>query len=348
MAYKTVEDIITESEQKTFDNPWITIESAASRIALGRVVKGEEWRENEKIQEMYKGLYEETKKVEEFMNRPMTLGDMLEWMNNSHILVEEITTKYPDEKHQDIAMSLMTVIERIFYFDESTRKTFGEICSELRTEYGVTSFFNQNMVDFESYESYKRPDYDEGEKSARARYMVIFNAVFAEADKYGLFPQFTPDEETRPDFFYFHPVSYIPDSPKGCLVVKAEGISAWLKDNKIHDKYYNPASEKPDVPAADDSEDPQTEKAIEARNTGLSLISWTANDADFAELIYALLEKGYIEAGSPTDALRIASAHFSGVNPNPRTLIQGRRNRSNAGKAGKFDGLPKAEKPKKK
>jgi len=202
------------------------------------------------------------------------------------------------------------------------------------------------VTDFENYSGYKHPEKDEKAKSARARYMFIFNAVFAEADKFGLLPQFTPDEEAKPDFFYFHPVSYKQDAPKGCLEVKTEGIKAWLKYNNIHDKYYNPAPEKSDISAADDSEAPPTEN--EARNTVLPLISWTANDADFAELVSALLEKGYIEAGSTTEALRIASAHFSGVNQNPRTLIQGRRNRSNAGKSGKFDCLPKAEKPKKK
>ena len=81
-------------------------------------------------------------------------------------------------------------------------------------------------------------------KTARAIYMAMLNAIMAEADKFGLVPQFTPDEEAKPNFFYFLPVSYKQDATKGCLEVKAEGIKAWLKYNKVYDNYYNP--EKPE------------------------------------------------------------------------------------------------------
>ena len=102
MADKTVEEIITESKQKTLHNPWITIESAVSRIVLGRVVKGEEWRENEKIQEIYKALYDETYKVEAFLQTRMNSGEVFEWVKNNEHIAKEIMTKYPDEKHQDL------------------------------------------------------------------------------------------------------------------------------------------------------------------------------------------------------------------------------------------------------
>ena len=100
MADKTIEDIITESEQNAFYNPWITIESAASRIALGRIVKGEEWRDNEKIQEMYKALYGEAYKVEDYLQTRMKLGDVFEWVKNNEYITEEIMTKYPDAYRQ--------------------------------------------------------------------------------------------------------------------------------------------------------------------------------------------------------------------------------------------------------
>ena len=348
MAEKTVEDIITESKQRTLHNPWITIESAASRIALGRVVKGEEWRENEEIQEMYKALYDEACKIEEHLQTRMKLGDVFEWVKNNDHITKEIITKYPEEKHQELASDLIAAIQRIFYFDVDTYKTFREIYLGLNAEYGVYLVCNETVTDLENIAGYKHPEKNEKTKTARAIFIATLNAIMAEADKFGLVPQFTPDKETKPDFFYFHPVFYKQGASKGCLEVKTEGIKAWLEYNKIHDKYYNLAPEKPDIPTADASEYPPTEKATEARNTDLPLISWTANDADFAELIYALREKGYIEASSTTEALRIASSHFSGVNQNPRTLIQGRSNRSNAGKAGKFDCIPKAEKPKKK
>ena len=246
MADKTVEDIITESKQNTLHNPWITIESAASRIALGKVVKGEEWRENEKIQEMYKALYAEAYKVEDYLQTRMNLGDVLEWLRNNEHIPDEIITKYPKEIHQELVSGLMTTIERIYYFDESAYRTFNEICSELRAEYGITLVSNETLADLENCSGYKNPYKDEKAKLARARYMVILNTVLAEADKYGLVPQFTPDEKTKPDYFYFVPVSYKSNAPKGCLEIKAEGISAWLKGNKRHDKYYNPAPEKPE------------------------------------------------------------------------------------------------------
>jgi len=246
MADKTIEKIITESEQNAFHNPWITIESAASRIALGRVVKGEEWRENEKIQEVYKALYDEAYKVEEHLQTRMKLGDVFEWVKNNEYISEEIMTKYPDKKSQDVAEGLIAAIQRIYYFDVDTYKTFREIYLGLHTEYGMYLVCNTTVTDLENIAGYKRPELDEETKKARAIFMVILNAIMIEADKYGLVPQFTPDEETKPDFFYFHPVSYKQDASIGCLEVKTEGIKAWLKYSKVHDKYYNPVPEKPE------------------------------------------------------------------------------------------------------
>jgi hypothetical protein len=171
---------------------------------------------------------------------------VFEWVKNNEHITEEIMTKYPEEKHQDVAEDLIAAIQRIYYFDVDTYKTFREIYLGLHTEYGVCLVCNETVTDLENIAGYKRPELNEKTKTARAIFMIILNAIMVEADKYSLMPQFTPDEETKPDFFYFHPVSYKQDASIGCLEVKTEGIKAWLKHNKIHDKYYNPAPEKPE------------------------------------------------------------------------------------------------------
>jgi hypothetical protein len=121
----------TESSQNTFLKlkPWHTIESATSLMALGRIVKGEEWQENENIQAAYKALYDEAYKVEDYLLDQMTLGDVFEWVKNSPHVAEEMK-KYPDVEYQ----SLLDVITRIFYMDESTYRTFDEIGAAFHTE----------------------------------------------------------------------------------------------------------------------------------------------------------------------------------------------------------------------
>ena len=246
MADKTVEDILNESEENPLLNPWITIEAAASRMALGRVVKGEEWRENEKIQEWHKALYDEAYKVEEHLQRPMKLGDVFEWIKNNDHMNKEVMAKYSEERHYDLMESLIAAMQRIFFLNVDIDKTFREIYLELHAEYGAHLFSNRTVTDLENIEGYKYPQKDEGTKTARAIFMIVLNAIMAEADKFGLVPQFTPDEETEPNYFYFHPVSYREDAAKGCLEVKVEGIKAWLKYNNTNDEYYNLASEKPE------------------------------------------------------------------------------------------------------
>ena len=115
MGDKPTKNTNTESEQNTFlkMKPWHTIESAASLMALGRIVKGEEWRENAEIQAAYKALYDEAYEVEEYLQNRVTLGDMIEWVKNNPHVAEEMK-KYPEVSQQE----LINVLARIFYLNE--------------------------------------------------------------------------------------------------------------------------------------------------------------------------------------------------------------------------------------
>ena len=59
-----------------------------------------------------------------------------------------------------------------------------EICSELFTEYGVTSVCNVTVADLEENVGYKYPNKDEMTKSAQERFRVTVNAILAEADNF--------------------------------------------------------------------------------------------------------------------------------------------------------------------
>ncbi len=61
------------------------------------------------------------------------------------------------------------------------------------------------------------------------------------------------------------------------------------------------------------------------------LIRWIAPDNAFADLIVELRKKGYIAATSDTEALNIAAPHFTDVNRDGDTLLQGVNNREYLG-----------------
>jgi hypothetical protein len=122
-------------------------------------------------------------------------------------------------------------------------------------------------------------------------------------------------------------------------VVRAN-IREYCENERIYHEIFNPNLEEPKP------ETVETPLSAAAEPAVVTPIQWIANNVDFAELVTALLKKGYIKADSPTEALRIAAAHFSGVGQNAKSLLQGISNRM--GKAGKFDNLPEPAKPKNK
>ena len=179
-----------------------------------------------------------------------------------------------------------------------------------------------------------RPQYV---KTVQEIYKVIKDALNAEVDKFGIF---------------FFPSDYFTqDVPKGIIQVSAEGIRAWLKHNGINDAYFNPVSGKLEMGIADtpeptaapsDTDESQNEAAIGSypASTPEKPITWTSTNADFADLIIALQDAGYIKADNPTAALRIAAPHFSGVNQDVKNLLQGYENRRTKGY--KFKDIPAA------
>jgi hypothetical protein len=341
MDDRTTENTNDETEQNTFLDPWITIEAAASRIVLGRIVKGEEWRENEKIQEIYKALYNEAYKVEEYLQDPMTLGDVFEWVKNNIHIAEEIMTKYPDERHQDLIEGLMAAIKRIFGQDVYIHKTFREIYSGLHTEYGFALVCNETVTDLETNTGYKYPEKDKNVKTAREIFTITKNAILAEADKFGLLPEFTPDEEAETDYFYFHPVTFRPNTPKGRLEIKTEGITAWLKYNKIHDEYYNPATERPETkitdtpkPAAASGNEGRQDETVADTSPSAAVqepVGWAGNASDLADLIGAIYDAKFIKANNLTTAFRLMAPHFFGVNTDPEVLRKSYLQRKGSG-----------------
>lgn len=88
----------------------------------------------------------------------------------------------------------------------------------------------------------------------------------------------------------------------------------------------------------------EKESAVMAR----PLIPWKSTAADFAALVSALFEKGYIQAASLSDALRICASHFAGVSQDERSLLQGLTNRGYSGAKSRerdFHSIPDAAKP---
>jgi hypothetical protein len=76
-------------------------------------------------------------------------------------------------------------------------------------------------------------------------------------------------------------------------------------------------------------------------------IRWIGTDVDFADLIFELRSKGYIEAASDNAALECAAPHFENVNQDARVLLQGKANQRNLGKEeGTFSCIPIAKKRK--
>ena len=119
------------------------------------------------------------------------------------------------------------------------------------------------------------------------------------------------------------------DIPSFCLhnvtfilrlgVLRGKEIADALVKRGIHDEYFN--RKILDAPKAIDA--PEKSQIEDAAPPSLPLITWKATDVDFAELVKALYDKGYIEASSLTDALNIAAPHFSRVSPKAKNLTQG-------------------------
>jgi len=337
MDDKTKENTTIESEQNIFYDleQWHTIESAASLMALGRIVKGKEWQENEKIQAAHKALYDEAYKVEEYLQGRMKLGDVFTWVRSSPYVAEEIK-KYPDIGYSEI----LPVMERIFDMDVDIYKNFNEICSSLHAEYGATLVCNETVTDLEEFVGYRYPQKVKAAKIAEAAFMIIRNAVLAEADKFGLLPDFTLDEETEPSYFYFYPVSFKPDPPsdeemelgysypapfkpgtsKGCLKVKKEGIKAWLECKNIPDKHYNKTNRKSEIDTPATTAPKSAAMSETGESSTLPPIPWKGNKSDFACLVKYLFDNEFIDAKDARQAYEITLRHFSGIDSNPHSL----------------------------
>ncbi len=108
-------------------------------------------------------------------------------------------------------------------------------------------------------------------------------------------------------------------------------------------------SSKSDIPTIASQTHPTTAPAKETTKAEIETprIFWKATDADFADLIIELWNKGYIRATSVTDALECAIPHFENINPDVRTLRQGSKNREYFGSSrrGAFSNIPEASKP---
>jgi len=75
----------------------------------------------------------------------------------------------------------------------------------------------------------------------------------------------------------------------------------------------------------------QQDKPRENDQPQPDLIRWIAPDNAFADLIVELRKKGYIAATSDTEALNIAAPHFTDVNRDGDTLLQGVNNKEYLG-----------------
>lgn len=95
------------------------------------------------------------------------------------------------------------------------------------------------------------------EKTIQKIYTIIKSTLNAEVDKFGIFV-FPTDYFIRPD------------ATKIIIQVRYEGIKAWLKhgfDEEIYDMFFNPVSEKPDVPSVEDSKDQPKDEAKKEEKT---------------------------------------------------------------------------------
>jgi len=162
-----------------------------------------------------------------------------------HFYMDLTIKRYPDINHRHFE----TMIERFFTKAQSGfTRTFNELSQGLNNEYNLAKSCS-GIMDFERDIEYT-PEYI---KTAMEVSLVI-EALIKDADKFYLDPCFYPEGEAEPDYSCFYPVSLKPDTAKGYFEVRAEGIKTWLKHGfkeEIHDKFFNPAPEKPKIEITD-------------------------------------------------------------------------------------------------
>ena len=230
----TRKDLVTAVER------FFERELAISLTALYDVIKSENWHDTLEIQingvhakEMLlytcKSLLEDVCKICK-VSESIIKKDKLNIFIENHTAVYLITHRYPDINHQHF----VAMIERFFEkaLSEFTR-TFKEISFGLDSEYHLSKTCI-GTKDIERDIEYT-PEYIKTAKEAS----LVIEALIKDADKFGLYPRFYPEEEAEPDYSRFHSVSLKSGTSKGYLEVSTTGIMAC-------DEFFYFAPEKPE------------------------------------------------------------------------------------------------------
>lgn len=235
----TRKDLVTAVER------FFERELAVSRISLGNIINGENWRDILEIQiqkppveEMLsyacRSLFEDVCKACRKSESILKKDKIIELVEN-HNYVNTAILRYPNIERRHF----VTMIERLFEkaLSEITR-TFNEISEGLNTEYQVSKACS-GIKDYERDIEYTL----EYIKTAKEVHCVI-NALIENADEFGLYPRFYPEEEAETDYSRFYPISLKPGIPKGYIEVRTKGIMAC-------DVFFNFAPEKPAAEVTD-------------------------------------------------------------------------------------------------
>ena len=217
------------SEMKRF-----TTEAAASLMATGKIVKGEDWNENAEIQAWYERLSVEfheilTRIIHEYENAQITLDFFIEKKFFSETLPEE-------------AREIESIIRCAFGNDvlltyEEFVKRFTSVPDGTKVR-GCFDILNALPP------------------SKRAIVLYVNKVISITVDPYMLDPFYILLELGRrivySNFFIFHPVEFIDRNGesvglKSCQPLTT-GLRAWLQGNNWHDQYFNPAPEEAVTP----------------------------------------------------------------------------------------------------
>jgi hypothetical protein len=295
--------------------PCWSIEAAASLMVLGRLATEKEWNENEEIRSAHYALYKELREL----CRPCKVfkGRLLEDEFGFEPCV--LTPPKPGET-------------KYLYTDFSILKP------DVITPKGEP--FNLKNYHFEvnALEPYAiiPPPTDEPDE---------YHSEFNRLEPCVMTPP--PPGETNEYYFKINSLKPFQgwEPVVGYIVVKTEGIKAWLKHKGIYDKYFNQDHKKSE---AEYDTPPKQDVSFGTDDSKSTVIQWAGNDADFACIITLLLDKKFIKAKNYTEALRMAVDHFSGVSKNIDSLMQARRNREiNKETDWSKINLPEASPPKK-
>ena len=236
---------LTHNDLVTAVKRFFERELAISRIAPGDIIQCENWCDILEIQiqevpakdilsQTCKSLIEDVCKICRDSESIIKNDKVIELIEN-HFLVEVAIQRYPDIEYRHFA----TMIDRFWEkaLSEFTR-TFKEIAKGLHSEYHV-SMACSGIKDSERDIEYT-PEYI---KTAEEVYYVI-ESLIKNADEFGLYPRFYPEEEAEADYSRFCPISLKPNTPKGYLEVRTKGILAC-------DAFFNFAPAKPEMEAVD-------------------------------------------------------------------------------------------------